>query len=103
MCLLLGSAAILYRMIRNDHPSASTSSRLRIARACVLAMAAGSLVAGATVFVDARPGPEGQDRGSSTIQSGVSLVSVDFLALGRDGRPVPDLKPDEVTLRIGGR
>src|SRR5918993_1411394 len=71
MCLLSGSAAILYRMIRNDHFSASASSRLRIAHAVVLTMAAGSLVAGATVFVDARPGP--------------------------------DLKPDEVTLRIGGR
>jgi hypothetical protein len=48
------------------------------------------------------PTSEAQDRGS-VLKSGVSLVVIDFLALGRDGRPVPDLKADEVTLRIGGR
>jgi hypothetical protein len=36
-------------------------------------------------------------------QAGVSLVVVDFLALGRDGWPVADLKAEEVTLRVGGR
>jgi VWFA-related protein len=43
-----------------------------------------------------------QERGP-VLKSGVSLVSIDFLALAKDGRPVPDLKADEVTLRIGGR
>ena len=45
-----------------------------------------------------------QDTGASQpIKSGISLVALDFLAIGRDGRPVPDLKPDEVSLKIGGR
>ena len=103
MCLLSSSEAILYRMIRPDASTSSTSSRLRVARAGFLALAACSLIASATVFVAARPAAEGQERASTPIKTGVSLVSVDFLAIGRDGRPVPDLKPDEVTLRVGGR
>ncbi len=35
-------------------------------------------------------------------QSG-SETSVDFLVLTNDGKPVPDLKAEEVTLRLGGR
>lgn len=31
------------------------------------------------------------------------LVYVEFHAVGRDGRPVPDLRADEVTLRVGAR
>jgi hypothetical protein len=41
--------------------------------------------------------------GSQPIKSGVSLVAIDFLAIGRDGLPVPDLKPEDVSLKIGGR
>ena len=37
------------------------------------------------------------------LKSGVSLVTLDFLALGRDGRPVADLRAEEVGLKIGGR
>jgi VWFA-related protein len=37
------------------------------------------------------------------LKSGVSLVSLDFLAVGRDGQPVADLKAEEVALKIGGR
>ena len=44
-----------------------------------------------------------QDQPTTPLKSGVSLISIDFLALGRDGRPLPDLKADEVTLRVGGR
>jgi hypothetical protein len=40
---------------------------------------------------------------AAPIKTGVSLVVIDFLALGRDGRPVTDLKPGDVTLRVGGR
>lgn len=45
-----------------------------------------------------------QDLGTAQpIRSGVSLVALDFLALGRDGAPIPDLKPEDVSLKIGGR
>ena len=36
-------------------------------------------------------------------KGGVGLVTLDFLALGRDGQPIADLKPEEVSLKIGGR
>jgi VWFA-related protein len=35
--------------------------------------------------------------------SGVELVPVDFYAVTSDGQPIPDLKPEEVTIKIGGR
>jgi VWFA-related protein len=38
-----------------------------------------------------------------SFRSGVDIVAVDFLALGPDGRPVPDLRPEDLTLRVGGR
>jgi VWFA-related protein len=38
-----------------------------------------------------------------TIRAGVNLVSVDFLALGRDGQPVADLAAGEVALKVDGR
>jgi hypothetical protein len=37
------------------------------------------------------------------LKSGISLVSLDFLAIGRDGQPVPDLRAEEVSLKLGGR
>jgi hypothetical protein len=40
---------------------------------------------------------------SPPLESGISLVSLDFLAIGRDGQPVPDLKAEEVSLKLGGR
>ena len=52
--------------------------------------------------IAARPSPA-QERETALTKAGVSLVAVDFLALGKDGRPIPDLKPEEVALRIGGR
>lgn len=36
-------------------------------------------------------------------QDRARLVAVDFTALGPDGRPVTDLRPEDVTLRIDGR
>lgn len=36
-------------------------------------------------------------------QDRAKLIAVDFAAVGPDGRPVTDLRPDEVTLRIDGR
>jgi VWFA-related protein len=49
------------------------------------------------------PPPAARAHQVTPIKSGVSLVSVDFLALGRDGRPITDLKAEEVTLKVGGR
>ena len=40
---------------------------------------------------------------SPPLKSGISLISLDFLAIGRDGQPVPDLKAEEVSLKLGGR
>ena len=60
-----------------------------------LAVVAATLAAALASRADAQP--------PAPLKAGVSLVSIDFLALGRDGRPVPDLRADEVTLRIGGR
>ena len=41
-------------------------------------------------------------RGATAAQGG-SETSIDFLALTSDGKPVADLKAEEVTLRLGGR
>jgi VWFA-related protein len=38
-----------------------------------------------------------------TLAAGSATISVDFLALGRDGLPVLDLKPEEVQLRVDGK
>jgi VWFA-related protein len=38
-----------------------------------------------------------------TFRAAVSLVTVDFLAVTADGKPVADLKPEEVTVRVDGR
>jgi VWFA-related protein len=37
------------------------------------------------------------------IKSGVARVPITFLAVAEDGRPVPDLKREEVLLRVGSR
>ena len=37
------------------------------------------------------------------LKSGVALVTIDFLALGRDGRPVADLAAGDIALKVGGR
>ena len=36
-------------------------------------------------------------------RAGVAAVAVDFLAVAADGQPIPDLKPEEVTVRVDGR
>jgi hypothetical protein len=36
-------------------------------------------------------------------ERGVDLLAVDFLAVGPGGLPVPDLRPEEVTIRIDGQ
>jgi VWFA-related protein len=36
-------------------------------------------------------------------ERGADLLSVDFAAVSADGRPIPDLQPSDVSLRIGGR
>jgi hypothetical protein len=55
-------------------------------------------LAAAPIAIDAA------DAGQSPpLKGGISLVSLDFLAIGRDGQPVADLKPEEVSLKLGGR
>jgi VWFA-related protein len=72
-------------------------------RARVLALGAGALIAGIIAAGTARPAAETQDRTPPAFKGGISLVSIDFQAIGRDGHPVTDLKAADVTLRIGGR
>src|SRR5690349_17555163 len=38
-----------------------------------------------------------------TFRGGVELVAVDFLAVDNQGRPIPDLKTGELTLRVDGK
>src|SRR5688572_8293150 len=40
---------------------------------------------------------------SEPIRSGTDLVTVPFLAVAADGRPIVDLKAHEVSLRVGNR
>lgn len=42
-------------------------------------------------------------QGDQVIRGGVDLITVDFSVLGADGLPVPDLTPEQVTLRVNGR
>jgi VWFA-related protein len=44
--------------------------------------------------------PSGQQPG---FRGGVELVTVDFSAVAADGRPVVDLEPEDITLRVNGR
>src|SRR5262252_10559793 len=38
-----------------------------------------------------------------TLAGGSAPITIDFLALGRDGNPIVDLKPEEVTLKVDGK
>jgi len=67
--------------------------RPRLPASLVLAAALG---AGAA----AQAPTAGQD---GPIRTGIDLVTVDFAALDPDGLPVDDLRPGEVTLKLGGR
>jgi len=58
------------------------------------------LLAGAILIGSGASAPGAQ---TPAFKSGVGLVTLDFLALGRDGRPIADLKPEEISLKIGGR
>lgn len=46
--------------------------------------------------------PRAQQRGA-TPERGVDLVTVDLVAVTTGGLPVPDLKAEELTVRVGGR
>lgn len=67
-----------------------TTSTVR--RLCVSAIAGVFLASGAP-----RAG------GVSPVQGGAEALTVDFVAMSADGRPVADLKAEEVSLRVGGR
>jgi hypothetical protein len=64
-----------------------------ITRSCRLGLvgALALLAAG----VSSRPGVRAQ--------AGSDPVGISFLSIGRDGRPILDLKPEEVQLRVDGR
>ncbi len=49
------------------------------------------------------PAASRQPPASQPQEPGLTMVSVDFRALARDGAPVLDLKPEEVVLKVGGR
>ena len=36
-------------------------------------------------------------------ERGADLLSVDFVAVTSEGHPIADLRPDEITLRVGGK
>jgi len=44
-----------------------------------------------------------QTQPARTLAGGAVSVTVDFLALTRDGQPILDLKPEEVTLKVDGK
>ncbi|MGB2714932.1 MAG: hypothetical protein WBC51_12180 [Vicinamibacterales bacterium] len=44
-----------------------------------------------------------QERPQPTAERAVDFLAVDFSAVSADGTPVTDLKPEDVTVRIGGR
>ncbi len=64
-----------------------------------LALSVFALAAATTVLRSAAPEPADQRR----FIGGVELVAVDFVALDAAGQPVPDLREDEVTVKIDGR
>lgn len=75
-------------------------TRPGIARVVVIAFVF-ALAAGAV-----RPaGRQGQQTPppARTLAAGAASVSVDFIALNRDGRPVLDLRPEEITLKVDGK
>jgi hypothetical protein len=88
-------------------PSAILRSRAFARTAACLAALASVVQATQNPSTTSGQGPSTSSdqvaRGSQLIRSGVSLVALDFLALGRDGAPIPDLKPEEVSVKIGGR
>jgi len=56
------------------------------------------LVAVATTALVAAP-----DAGQRRFFAGVELVTADFIALDQDGRPITDLRQDEVAVKVDGR
>ena len=61
------------------------------------------LVAGATVFAFAMTlGATGQQRPGQDIRA-PQTASVDFMVVAKDGQPVTDMKPEELTLKIDGK
>jgi VWFA-related protein len=61
-----------------------------------------TLVGAVLIVLAAGASPPGAQQPPS-FKSGVELVPVTFLAVAGDGRPVPDLKPHEVSLRVDNR
>jgi VWFA-related protein len=73
--------------MRTSHPTA-------LAAAALILLAGGGLPAASTQSGTQAPAPPVHE---------AELVAIDFLAVGPDGRPVKDLTPGQVTLRIDGR
>ena len=49
------------------------------------------------------PAGQAQQPAALAPEPNLTMVTIDFRALARDGKPVLDLKPEEVTLKIGGK
>lgn len=62
----------------------------------------GPTVAAILVFLLAAATTPSASRQSSPAPAGPELTQVDFLAVGRDGRPVTDLTIDQVSLKVDG-
>jgi VWFA-related protein len=65
------------------------------------AFGAGALVVSFALAVAVPDGQEAQQPPS--FRSGIELVAVDFLALDGTGRPLSDLTPDEIAIKLDGR
>ena len=68
-------------------------------RTVLLPLTAAAALCAAAVAVVTPVGAQGT-QGAERAQE---LISVDFLAVGADGEPIPDLTASEVTIRINGR
>jgi len=75
-----------------------TSAHIRVRVSLIVALAFASLLGGGQVWADASGGGQ---RGGQGGQAGPLVI--DFVAVGTDGKPVTDLKPNEVQVRVAGR
>jgi hypothetical protein len=75
----------------------------RAASLAVALLGIGGLLAADVLAQRGRGGGGGAEGEQAQLQAGRRPVAVSFLALSPDGSPIADLRPSEVTLRVGGR
>ncbi len=71
-------------------------ARMRTARRLALCALVSAIAAAATL-------PARGQTQAPTFRAGVELVAVDFMAVTKDGSPVADLQPRDLTLKVNGR